>query len=146
MTDVVVLGFPRSTYVHIARLVLTHKAVVVIGASIHASEIGATQAANELLFTLASAVDSWTTDLLRNVVVIVIPMLVAAMIAIHRRYERRRMENAVRTELVVSPPQRSQRVIVPIGDVVRKLHNYECTRDSACERNCPTGAIRLRNL
>jgi len=35
---------------------------------------------------------------------------------------------------------------VPLGDVVRKLHNYECTRDGACERNCPTGAIRLRNL
>ncbi|MGE3175139.1 MAG: patatin-like phospholipase family protein [Planctomycetota bacterium] len=35
---------------------------------------------------------------------------------------------------------------VPLGDVVRKLHNYECTRDSACERNCPTGAIRLRNV
>lgn len=35
---------------------------------------------------------------------------------------------------------------VPIGDVVRKLHNYECTRDMACERNCPTGAIRLDNL
>ncbi len=35
---------------------------------------------------------------------------------------------------------------VPIGDVVRKLHNYECTRDMACERNCPTGAIRLANL
>jgi NTE family protein len=35
---------------------------------------------------------------------------------------------------------------VPVGDVVRKLHNYECTRDGACERNCPTRAIRLRNL
>ena len=35
---------------------------------------------------------------------------------------------------------------VPFGDVVRKLHNYECTRDMACERNCPEGAIRLRNL
>ena len=35
---------------------------------------------------------------------------------------------------------------VPLGDVVRKLHNYECTRDGACERNCPTRAIRLRNL
>jgi NTE family protein len=35
---------------------------------------------------------------------------------------------------------------VPFGDVVRKLHNYECTRDMACERSCPTGAIRLRNL
>jgi NTE family protein len=35
---------------------------------------------------------------------------------------------------------------VPIGDVVKKRHNYECTRDMACERNCPTGAIRLGNL
>lgn len=35
---------------------------------------------------------------------------------------------------------------VPVGDVVRKLHNYECTRDLACERNCPTSAIRLRNV
>ena len=35
---------------------------------------------------------------------------------------------------------------VPIGDVVKKLHNYECTRDMACERNCPTGAIRLQNI
>ena len=35
---------------------------------------------------------------------------------------------------------------VPLGDVVKKLHNYECTRDMACERNCPTGAIRLGNL
>ncbi len=35
---------------------------------------------------------------------------------------------------------------VPLGSVVRKLHNYECTRDMACERNCPTGAIRLQNL
>ena len=29
---------------------------------------------------------------------------------------------------------------------VRKLSNYECTRDHACSRNCPTGAIRLGNL
>lgn len=35
---------------------------------------------------------------------------------------------------------------VPFGSVVRKLHNYECTRDMACERTCPTHAIRLRNL
>jgi NTE family protein len=35
---------------------------------------------------------------------------------------------------------------VPLGDVVRKLHNYECTRDMACERACPTKAIRLQNL
>jgi NTE family protein len=29
---------------------------------------------------------------------------------------------------------------------VRKLHNYECTRDHACARNCPTNAISLGNL
>ena len=29
---------------------------------------------------------------------------------------------------------------------VRKLYNYECTRDHACSRNCPTGAISLGNL
>ena len=30
--------------------------------------------------------------------------------------------------------------------VVRKIANYECTRDHACARNCPTDAIRLGNL
>jgi len=29
---------------------------------------------------------------------------------------------------------------------VRKLSNYECTRDHACARNCPTNAIHLGNL
>ncbi|HIG12502.1 MAG: patatin-like phospholipase family protein [bacterium] len=29
---------------------------------------------------------------------------------------------------------------------VRKLMNYECTRDHACARNCPTNAISLGNL
>jgi NAD-dependent dihydropyrimidine dehydrogenase PreA subunit len=29
---------------------------------------------------------------------------------------------------------------------VRKLQNYECTRDHACARNCPTNAISLGNL
>ena len=29
---------------------------------------------------------------------------------------------------------------------VRKHSNYECTRDHACARNCPTGAITLGNL
>ncbi len=29
---------------------------------------------------------------------------------------------------------------------VRKLSNYECTRDHACARNCPTSAIHLGNL
>tara|TARA_R110002126_G_scaffold105905_9_gene240589 strand:- start:36916 stop:38058 length:1143 start_codon:yes stop_codon:yes gene_type:complete len=29
---------------------------------------------------------------------------------------------------------------------VRKQRNYDCTRDHACARNCPTNAIRLGNL
>lgn len=29
---------------------------------------------------------------------------------------------------------------------VLKVANYDCTRDHACARNCPTGAIRLGNL
>ena len=29
---------------------------------------------------------------------------------------------------------------------VRKLANYECTRDHSCARNCPTQAISLGNL
>ncbi len=32
---------------------------------------------------------------------------------------------------------------VPWGTVVRKLHHYECSRDGACERACPVGAIQL---
>ncbi len=29
------------------------------------------------------------------------------------------------------------------GSVLLKAHNYECPRDGACAKNCPTGAIRL---
>ena len=57
------------------RLAATQKAIVVIGASIHASEIGATQAANELLYTLATSSDPATLTVLQNDVVIVIPLL-----------------------------------------------------------------------
>jgi hypothetical protein len=53
----------------------THKAVVVIGASIHASEVGATQAANELLYTLASSDEALVAAALQNLVIILIPSL-----------------------------------------------------------------------
>jgi hypothetical protein len=56
-------------------LARTHKAVVAIGGSIHASEVGGTQAAAELLYSLATATDSGTIDVLRQLVVIVIPSL-----------------------------------------------------------------------
>ena len=49
--------------------------VVAIGASIHATEIGATQAANELLHTLATTSDPELLDVLRQVVVILFPSL-----------------------------------------------------------------------
>ena len=56
-------------------LIRDHKAVVAIGASIHASEIGGTQAMNELLYRLATATDDETTTTLEQVVTILIPML-----------------------------------------------------------------------
>jgi len=57
------------------RLAATHKAVIAIGASIHATEVGATQTAAELLYTLASAADAPTLHQLENLVVIIIPMM-----------------------------------------------------------------------
>src|SRR5262249_12523717 len=45
------------------------------GASIHATEVGATQTAAQLLYNLASATDAQTLDELEHLVVIVIPML-----------------------------------------------------------------------
>ena len=70
------LADPRTLPADEARqIVATHKAVVAIGGSIHASEIGATQAANELLYWLATAGDAATLDILQNVVVILIPSL-----------------------------------------------------------------------
>src|SRR3984893_17952296 len=57
------------------RLATTQKAVLAIGGSIHAPEIGATQASNELLYSLVTATDAETLDVLRNVVLILIPSL-----------------------------------------------------------------------
>jgi hypothetical protein len=57
------------------RLAAGHKAIVAIGCSIHATEIGASQAASELLFELATSNDPLVERALGNVVVILIPML-----------------------------------------------------------------------
>lgn len=54
-------------------------------------------------------------------VVIVIPGLVAVMLLIQSRYSYRRAETAVRTELVVGPPRRAQKVLVPVADVTRDV-------------------------
>ena len=46
-------------------------------------------------------------------------------------------EAVCETDAFVAGPERA---------TVRKSSNYECTRDHACARNCPTGAISLGNL
>ena len=70
------LADPRSLPAEEARrLAASHKVVLAIGCSVHASEIGATQAANELLYSLATATDPDTMNVLNNVVVILIPSL-----------------------------------------------------------------------
>ena len=57
------------------RIAATQKVIVAIGCSIHATEVGATQAANQLLHELATSTDPAVLDQLRNVVLIIIPML-----------------------------------------------------------------------
>jgi murein tripeptide amidase MpaA len=67
---------PRTLAADEARsLAASHKAVIAIGGSIHSSEVGATQAANELLHWLATSSDPSVLTVLENVVVILIPSL-----------------------------------------------------------------------
>ena len=54
-------------------------------------------------------------------VVIIVPLLVAMMTFIHRQYERSRRELAVRPDLVVRPPHREERVVVPIPGLNRAV-------------------------
>ena len=70
------LADPRGlTPEQATEIAATHKVVLAIGASIHATEIGATQAANELLFTLATTTDAALLQSLRDVVLILLPSL-----------------------------------------------------------------------
>jgi len=52
-------------------------------------------------------------------VVILVPVLVAMMLFIHRQYARSREELTVRPEIIVGPPIREQRVVVPIPGLDR---------------------------
>ncbi len=54
-------------------------------------------------------------------VVILVPLLVAMMTFIHRQYERSRRELAVRPDLIVQPPHREERVVVPIPGLNRAV-------------------------
>jgi hypothetical protein len=54
-------------------------------------------------------------------VVIIIPLLVAAMVFVGRQYRRRRLETAVRPEAVIGSRLRHQRVLVPASDVTRDV-------------------------
>ena len=58
-----------------SRLAKSHKAVLVIRAAIHSSEIGATQAANELLHQLATSSEPDTLRVLEDLIIILIPSL-----------------------------------------------------------------------
>jgi len=54
-------------------------------------------------------------------VVILVPTLVAMMLFINRQYSRSARELAVRPDLVVAPPHREERVVVPIPGVNRAV-------------------------
>jgi hypothetical protein len=70
------LADPRRLGEEEARALLRdQKAIVAIGCSIHASEIGATQMASELLHTLATTQDEQWLGVLRETVVLLIPSL-----------------------------------------------------------------------
>src|SRR5262245_31041242 len=70
------LSDPRAISEADARALAAKTPVTVaVGASIHATEVGATQAANELLYTMATSDDADVAAVLRNTVVILFPSL-----------------------------------------------------------------------
>src|SRR5262245_50127740 len=54
-------------------------------------------------------------------VVILIPVLVAMMLFIHRQYDASRRELAVRPEVIFTSPHREERVVIPIPGVTRAV-------------------------
>jgi len=56
-------------------------------------------------------------------IVLIIPTLVLAMVLVKRQYARRELEADVRSGLVIGPPRRHQRVIVPVNDITRDVVN-----------------------
>jgi amino acid transporter len=68
-----------------------------------------------LIFAIAKfALGAW-------LIIVIIPILVLAMVFVHRQYERRRTEVHVRPEAVIGPRLRRQRVIIPVSEVTRDV-------------------------
>jgi amino acid transporter len=68
-----------------------------------------------LIFAIAKfALGAW-------LIIVVIPILVGAMLFIHRQYERRRLEVHVRPEAIIGPALRRQHVIIPVPEVTRDV-------------------------
>jgi amino acid transporter len=70
-----------------------------------------------LIFAVAKfALGAW-------LIVLIIPVLVAGMVAIHRQYAVRRSAAGVRPEVVIGPPKRHQRVVIPVAELSRDVVN-----------------------
>jgi amino acid transporter len=68
-----------------------------------------------LIFAIAKyALGAW-------LIIVIIPILVGAMVFIHRQYERRRLEVHVRPEAVIGSRLRRQHVIIPVPEVTRDV-------------------------
>jgi amino acid transporter len=68
-----------------------------------------------LIFAIAKfALGAW-------LIIVIIPILVATMLFVHRQYERRRLEVHVRPESVFGSSLRRQHVIVPVPEVTRDV-------------------------
>jgi amino acid transporter len=68
-----------------------------------------------LIFAIAKfALGAW-------LIIVIIPILVGAMLFIHRQYERRRLEVHVRPEAIIGSALRRQHVIIPVPEVTRDV-------------------------
>jgi amino acid transporter len=68
-----------------------------------------------LIFAIAKfALGAW-------LIIVIIPILVGAMLFIHRQYDRRRLEVHVRPEAIIGASLRRQHVIIPVPEVTRDV-------------------------
>jgi hypothetical protein len=64
---------PATTEVDAARIVRDGKVVVLIGAGVHANEVGSSQMTSELLYELATSDEPWVRQVLDEAIVLLIP-------------------------------------------------------------------------